>query len=413
MNDAWNYQYNGNGIYFLKDGVWTNINRYKFLQIDSLLDYITIAVDSRDETVYAGSYGGGLLHIKADQSFEIYKQNSLIGPTVGDPTSYRVAGLAFDSENNLWISNFGSTQPLIVKKSDSTWKNFSVPFYLNVNAMAQIIIDDNNFLWIVSPLGNGLICYNHGSSIDNTNDDQWKLYGTGSGNGNLPSANVSCVAKDKNGFIWVGTSNGIGVIQCPQNVFSPQGCDAIWPVVPQGSFAGYLFSGVQIQSIAVDGADRKWVATNNGVFLISSDGTNVIYQFTQDNSPLLSNNVKKVTINGTTGEVFFATTNGICSFRSTATEGGTTNSGVLVFPNPVPPGFTGSIGIRGLVDNAIVKITELNGRLVYQTRALGGQAIWDGKDYNGQRISSGVYLVVVSDDGRTEKTVTKIVFISR
>lgn len=413
VNDAWNYQYNGNGIYFLKDGVWTNINRYKFLQIDSLLDYITIAVDPRDETVYAGSYGGGLLHIKADQSFEIYKQNSLIGPTVGDPTSYRVAGLAFDSENNLWISNFGSTQPLIVKKSDSTWKNFSVPFYLNVNAMAQIIIDDNNFLWIVSPLGNGLICYNHGSSIDNTNDDQWKLYGTGSGNGNLPSANVSCVAKDKNGFIWVGTSNGIGVIQCPQNVFSPQGCDAIWPVVPQGSFAGHLFSGVQIQSIAVDGADRKWVATNNGVFLISSDGTNVIYQFTQDNSPLLSNDVKKVTINGTTGEVFFATTNGICSFRSTATEGGTTNSGVLVFPNPVPPGFTGSIGIRGLVDNAIVKITELNGRLVYQTRALGGQAIWDGKDYNGQRISSGVYLVVVSDDGRTEKTVTKIVFISR
>jgi hypothetical protein len=99
--------------------------------------------------------------------------------------------------------------------------------------------------------------------------------------------------------------------------------------------------------------------------------------------------------------------------ESTATEGGITNEDVLVFPNPVPPGFNGTIAIRGLVNNAIVKITEMNGRLVYQTRALGGQAVWDGKDYKGRRISSGVYLVLVSDDGRKEKTTAKIVFISK
>lgn len=412
VNDAWNYQYNGNGIYILQDGSWTNVNRYRFSQIDSLLDYITIAIDPSDKTVWSGSYGGGLLHIKTDQSFEIFKQN-FIGPAVGDPTSYRIAGLAFDKDNNLWISNFGAAQPLLVKKKDGSWKSLSTPFFLTSNALSQIVVDDNNYKWIVSPYQNGLICFDHGQSIENTGDDRWKIYRSGSGNGNLPNNDVMCIAKDKNGFIWVGTSDGIGVIQCPQNVFTSQGCEAVLPVVPQGNFAGYLFKGQEVRSIAVDGADRKWVATKNGVFLISSDGEKVIYQFTEDNSPLLSNDVKKIAIDGKTGEVFFATFKGICSFRSTATEGNETNSNVIVFPNPVPPGYSGTIAIRGLVNNAIVKITELDGRLVYQTRALGGQAVWDGKNYKGEKISSGIYLVLINDDERNEKMVTKIIFISK
>lgn len=414
VNDAWNYQYNGNGVYVFKDGKWTNINRFHFQQLDSMLDFITVAVDPRDESAWAGSYGGGLLHVKTDQSFEIFKQNSVISPAIGDPTSYRIAGLAFDNDKNLWISNFGAAKPLVVKKADGSWQSFSTPFLLNQNSLSQVIVDDNNYKWIVSPTGsNGLICYDHGASIDNINDDRWKLYKSGTGNGNLPSDNVLCIAKDKNGFIWVGTSNGIAVIQCPQDAFSVSACDAVLPIVQQGNFAGYLFQGQEVRSIAVDGADRKWVATKNGAFLISADGEQVIYNFTEDNSPLLSSDVKKIAIDGKTGEVYFATFKGICSFRSTATEGGETNSGVLIFPNPVPPDYSGTIGIRGLVNNAIVKITELDGRLVYQTRALGGQAVWDGKDYKGRKISSGIYLVLASNDDRTEKKVAKIIFIGK
>lgn len=412
VNDAWNYLYNGDGVFSFKEGSWANTNRYKFSQLDSLLDFICIAVDKRDETVWAGSYGGGLLHIKPGPSFEIFKQNNL-GAAVGDPFSYRVSGLAFDSDNNLWISNYGATQPLQVRKADGSWKNFSLPFSLFENALSQIIIDDNNYKWIVAPKGSGLISYDHGASIDNTGDDKWRRYGSGAGNGNLPSNDVLCAAKDKNGYIWVGTNDGVGVIQCPELAFSSPTCDAVWPIVPNGNFAGYLFKGQDVRSIAVDGADRKWMATRNGVFLVSASGEKVIYQFTETNSPLLSSDVKKITIDGKTGEVYFATSKGICSFRSTATEGGEANENVLVFPNPVPPGFSGTIAIRGLVNNAIVKITELDGRLVYQTRALGGQAVWDGRNYKGQRIASGAYLVLVSDDGRKERTATKIFFISK
>jgi len=409
----WQKQNNKNGIYKFSEGQWTNYNNKQFAQLDSMPDLISVTIDSRDGSVWAGSYGGGLLHIKADNSIEIFKQNSSIGQATFDPGSFRVSGLAFDKENNLWVANYGAAQNIVVRKKDGVWKTFAPPFALLENAASQIVVDDENQKWFISPGGNGLIVFNDNNSIDNTADDKWKLYRSGGGIGNLPTNNVLSIAKDKNGFIWIGTDEGIGVVQCPQNVFASQGCDAVLPVVTQGGFNQYLFKGEEVRCIAVDGADRKWVATKNGAWLISAEGDKVIYQFTETNSPLLSNDVKKITIDGRTGEVFIATSNGICSFRSTATEGGEANSNVLVFPNPVPPGYSGTIAIRGLVNNAIVKITELDGRLVYQTRALGGQAVWGGKDYRGRRISSGVYLVLVSDDGRKENLATKIIFISK
>lgn len=413
VDDNWQKQNNKNGIYKFSEGQWTNYNNRQFAQLDSLPDLITVAVDPRDESVWAGSYGGGLLHVKAGNSFEVFKQNSPIGQAIADPGSYRVSGLAFDNDKNLWVSNYGAAQNVVIRKNDGSWKTLAPPFALNENAVSQIVVDDDNQKWIISPRGNGLIVLNDNNTIDNAGDDKWKLYRSGAGTGNLPTNNVLSIAKDKGGFIWIGTSDGIGVVQCTQNVFTAQGCEAIWPVVTQGGFNQYLFKGEEVRSIAVDGADRKWVATKNGAWLISAEGDKVIYRFTETNSPLLSNDVKEIAINGATGEIFFATANGICSFRSTATEGGETNSNILVFPNPVPPGYGGTIAIRGLVNNAIVKITELDGRLIYQARALGGQAVWDGRDYKGRRIWSGVYLVLVSDDGRKENLATKIVFISK
>jgi len=209
----------------------------------------------------------------------------------------------------------------------------------------------------------------------------------------------------------VGTANGIGIIPCIQAVFSNSPCEAILPVVQSGNFNGFLFNGEQVQAIAVDGADRKWIGTRNGVWMISSDGEKTIYHFTEDQSPLLSNDIKKIAIDGTTGEVFFSTAKGICSFRSTATEGTTENQNVLVFPNPVPPGYNGPIAIRGVVENAVVKITELSGRLVYQANALGGQITWNGNDYTGKRVASGIYLVLIADKDRKANLATKIVFL--
>ena len=288
--------------------------------------------------------------------------------------------------------------------------SFTAPFTLGANEVGSLLVDDANQVWIVSPKGNGLMVLNWGASLQDPSDDQWKIFRAGAGAGNLPSSSVLSVAKDKSGFVWVGTSDGLAVIQCATDVFRAP-CEAILPVAVQGGFANYLFKGEEVRAIAVDGADRKWVATRNGVWLISPDGDRVIERFTETASPLLSNDVRSIAISPETGEVFFATARGLISFRGTATEPTETSKDLLVFPNPVPPGYTGTIAIRGLAPNSFVKITELNGRLVYQARALGGQAVWDGRDYTGKRIATCVYLVFVTDDQKREQATGKIVFI--
>ncbi len=411
VNNNWQYQLNKNGIYTFSNGDWNYINSSNKPSLDSVLDFMTLAIDPTDESLWAGSFGGGLINT-TNNTLKIYKQyNSSLQTPSYDNKSCRVSSLSFDNNSNLWISNYGAAKPISVKKTDGNFKSFALPITTTENAVGQIVTDDYNQLWIVLPKTNQVCCYNYGNSIDALNDDQWKLFQKGIGLGNLPGNSVYCLTKDKNGFIWIGTDNGIAVVQCVSDVFSTN-CDAVLPVVKQDLYAGYLFQGEQVQCIAVDGANRKWVGTAKGVWLISAEGDAVIEYFTTDNSPLLNNNVNHIVINPINGEVFFSTAIGICSYRSTATEGGTANNNVLVFPNPVPPGYTGTIAIRGLVNNALVKIAEPNGRLVFQTRALGGQAIWNGINYKGEKIASGIYLVLITDDSNTEKLATKIIIVS-
>lgn len=408
VNSNWNYQYNPSGLFRFENSYWSAYNRYSFPQLDTVLDFVTVAIDPRDNTAWGGSFGGGLVHVSATGP-TVFKQGSSLRAAIGDPGSYRIAGLAFDADDNLWISNFGAPQQLLVRKSGGDWQSFSAPFVLTENAVGQILLDDGGQKWIQAPLGNGLLVFDQGK-FENNADGRWRLYKAGRGLGNLPSNDVLCLAKDRDGFIWVGTTNGVAVFECTQDVFG-NGCEALLPVIKEGGFANYLFKGQEVRSIAVDGANRKWMATASGLWLLAPDGDKVLANYTETNSPLLSNDVRKIAIDGHTGEVFIATAKGLLSFRGGATEAAQTANSVLIFPNPVPPGYSGVIGIRGLPENSIVKITEANGRLVYQTRSLGGQAVWDGKDYRGNKAATGVYLVIAADNVKGERVVSKIVFV--
>lgn len=409
VSDNFNYQINRSGLFIFKEEEWTTLNYTNNSILDSVFDIIEIAAKPNTNTVYAGSFGGGMVKLENNLPNLIYKKgNSSLQEATGDPNNVRVAGLAFDNNQNLWISNYGAPKPLHVLTNNNQFIGFTIPFSLIENAVSNLVVDDANQIWIVSPKGNGLICYNYGNNISSTTDDRWKFFRQG--NGNLPSNNINCVGKDKNGLILVGTQNGIAVFSCFDDVFS-NNCQAILPIVKQTGFSSFLFAGEEVQSIAIDGANQKWVATKNGVWLVSADGEKLLRNFNSNNSALLHNNVRSIAINPQNGEVFFATLNGICSYRAIATEANENGSEVLVFPNPVLPNYKGQIAIKNVPENAIVYITTTNGNIVFQTKAQGGQAVWNGLQPNQQPVAAGVYLVFIKEQHGKENLVSKLVVI--
>lgn len=402
---------NRNGYFVFEQEEWRNFNFSTQAYLDTITDLLPLAADAAG-TRYIGSFSNGLLVLNAAGNHSVIAQPTLPAP-IDNPRASRVSGLAVDAAGNLWLAAYGADRDLLVKKPDNTWQQFRIPYAHTYNALSDILIDDNDQKWIISPRGNGLFVFSHGNSLENTADDHWVLYRSGAAQGNLPADDVRCLAKDKDGWIWVGTTRGVAIFSCAENVFTT-GCSAYLPIVQQDNFAGYLFRDEQVNTIAVDGANQKWVGTQNGVWLINSSGEKILAHFNTDNSPLPDNAVSRIAINPLTGEVFFATALGLVSFRGNATEGAPTMKAdsVLVFPNPVPPGYGGTIAIRGLVPNARVKIADISGRLVFETRAQGGQAVWSGKDYTGRRPQSGIYLIFATDDNGAEKLVTKIAFIN-
>ena len=167
--------------------------------------------------------------------------------------------------------------------------------------------------------------------------------------------------------------------------------------------------------MAVDGGNRKWFGTNNnGVFLISDDNNTQVQHFTTDNSPLLSNTIHDIAVDGSTGRVYFATDRGLCSYLSDATEPSTemTKDNVYAYPNPVRPDYTGPITVVGLTYDAEVKITTSNGTLVAEGRSTGGTFTWDGCDSEGRRVASGVYMVHTSTSSGDKGTVCKIAIVN-
>ncbi|HRG41958.1 MAG TPA: regulator, partial [Saprospiraceae bacterium] len=337
------------------------------------------------------------------------KNNSILQAVTGDSTRTRISGLTFDKNENLWISNYGAPKPLAVKTKDNTWHNFSVPGSTNLN---EIVIDQSGNKWIaVFGVGNGVIVYNEGSKIADPTDD--KVRSITRTNSEIVGNKVNCVMVDLDGSVWVGTDQGPVIFDCG-DPFSETCRGTTRKVVVEGIPAP-LLRYEDIISMAVDGANRKWFGTRNGIFVQSPDGVTEVARYTSKNSPLLDNTVRTLAYNGYTGEMFIVTPGGIQSFKTETTSGSNSHSSsVVAFPNPVRPDYTGPIAIKGLVRDANVKITDINGKLVYETKALGGQAIWDGMDYNGSRAATGVYLVFSANENTSlpsDALVTKILIV--
>ncbi len=393
------------GISKYNQSGWLNIPYSDVLQARAL---VRIAVNPNDETqVYFGSYHNGLLKIENDIPTTLYDNtNSTLEISVG--TEIWVNSTTFDKSSNLWMTDSRTKKALQVLKSNGTWQSFDMETILTdyaSNDFCKIAIDKSGTKWIASSK-NGVIAFNENSSVG------FKKIAEGVDLGNLPSQDVRAIAVDNRNQVWIGTNKGLRVLPSTGNYNSGEQMKANAIIILEDGLAQELLYEQFITDIVVNGSNQKWIGTaDSGVFLFSSNGQETIYHFTKDNSPLPSNVINDIDINSVTGEIFFATDKGMVSFQGTSTRPADNLDAVYVYPNPVRPEFVGTVKIAGLISKANIKITDIEGNLVYETTSEGGTVEWDTKAFGKHNVASGVYMIFIAAEDASETAVKKVMII--
>jgi len=354
--------------------------------------------------VFISSYFSGVLELTGETIFLHDATNS--GPSGLEPFTPQTWVLnnspAFDKNGNLWVTNRGTDKALKVLRTSNQWQSYDIGDYITNGRFAPMTIDKNETKWLPTR-DDGVIAFN------DTQSNKTLVINTESG---LPSTNVLCVAVDNRNQLWIGTAAGLRVLSSVDQFLRQNELNVSSIIIQEGDLAQELFYQQLIIDIAVDGANRKWVAIENGgVFLVAADGQETIYRFDTSNSPLPSNTVNDIEIDGVSGEVFFATDKGMVSFLGTSTQPSDNLADVYVYPNPVRPGFSGTVKISGLTDKATVKITDIEGNLVYETTSAGGTIEWDTTAFGKYKVASGVYMIFVSSEDGLQTTVKKVMII--
>ncbi len=413
VTDNFQYLFSRQGYYIRDENGWENFNEFNTSAIreNELLSMYRTAAHPSDERVYVGSFWGGLLEMSAD-GYQVFRQeNSSLEGAVGDEARERISGLAFDRDENLWITTHGAARPLHVYTATGEWYSFAIDGSM---LLSDLIIDEQGRLWMtIGGTSGGVIVYDPGEDITSSSDDR-QIY-LNSSNTELPTNRIYAATEDRDGDIWIGSSEGPVIFDCGDDIWTGE-CTGVRRKVLQDSIAAFLLADQQIRCIEVDGANQKWFGTSNGVFVQSADGDDQIAHYTADNSPLFDDQINAMAYDGESGEMYIGTDKGMLSIKTNSTnpENRHRAADVHAYPNPVAPDYVGPIAIRGLTEDAEVKITDINGHLVYQTTALGGQAIWDGQNQDGKRVTAGVYLVFSSESSSfrdPDAFVTKIMVL--
>lgn len=410
-------------IMMYEDNKWNSFQEDGIKEVTGLdyKDITSVIQDPNDpEHHFATSGGEGVYEFRNLKFVKLYDytNSSLKSIFSNNPNYIRTNGLQYDKNHNLWMVNSNVDNIINVLKDDGNWINFHHSEISGKPTFERIIFDKRGWAWVTSMrYSPGVFCFNTNGTLEDTSDDKTRFIGSfvNQDGTNLGELRILSIAEDKNGAIWIGTEKGPLVINNPTKFFDNDFyCTQV--KVPRNdgtNLADFLLANEKITAICIDGANRKWIGTEtNGIFLLSQDGLETIHHFNTVNSPLLSDKIQSLAINPNTGEVFIGTDQGLMSYMSDATEGGASFSETAhAFPNPVRPNYTGVITVTGLIRDSDVKITDIKGNLICTGTSVGGQFTWDGRNSKGQRVASGVYLVLAADAEGKEGIATKILII--
>jgi len=399
---------------------WYNVDEAKVVNQSPgkhFNDVTSIAVDPQDKNhFFASTWGDGVFEFKDNELTNVYYTNnsSLRSVTNKEYTDIRVDGLIFDKNNNLWMTNSQVTNGICKMDADGKWTSLNFSALNGQYLVDKILFTSSNHKWVnilrgVRQGDAGILVF------DETSDKPAQHYATFSTtSGEISASTYYCMAEDLEGQIWLGTNLGPIICPTPSNALNNRSSMRANRIIREDEYGNptLFMDGESVRAIAVDGGNRKWLGTqSSGLLLVSSDGLETLEHFTTENSPLPSNYVESIAIDHQTGEVFIGTDKGIVSYIGSATTGHEDYSDVYAYPNPVKPDYQGEVTITGLMMDSNVKITDINGNLIKQGKSLGGQFVWDCRRGNGERVATGIYLVMASEPNKGESVVTKIMVI--
>ncbi len=394
-------------------------------------DITDVVQDPQDpEHHFCGSVVDGIYEFKNYKMVGHYDHSNsplaTILPNDAHPERFvRVTGVEYDANHNLWMLNNETDTLVRVLKNDGSWAALYYDELANNPSMDHILFDKNGWAWINSRRRTnngylaGVFCINTNGNLNSTRGHERRLLTdfTNQDNTTYTVDLVSCITQDLNGTMWFGTDKGLFMNSRPETFFSDE-FRFHQVKVPRNDGSGladYLLTNVGINCVTIDGGNRKWIGTaGNGVYLISADGLEQLAHFTTENSPLVSDNISDIAINGETGEVFFATEDqGLVSYVSDATDPveKMERDNIKIYPNPVRPDYTGRVSITGLSYDSNVKIVNAAGRLIHEGTSSGGQYSWDLKNKAGKRCGSGVYYVLATNSEGKNGVAQKFVII--
>jgi hypothetical protein len=411
----------GGGVDVSWNNLWRHLeisvyenNEWTTIKSDTISDPVRALMDpANNNHFYIATWGGGLLEYENNILKKQYNDaNSPLHTIIPGKPYVRICGLAMDNDRNLWITQTEVPGSIKILKPDGNW--IVNPITLDVPAIGDIIISKSGYKWVLLPRGDGLFILDDNETPDYSGDDVSKeMIVTDSENNMI--TNVYCFTEDLDGNIWIGTDQGPMIYYSPDKIFT-EDLKAYRIKIPRNDGSGladYMLGTETITSIAVDGANRKWLGTlSSGAYLLSPDGTTQVKNFNEDNSPIFSNSITSVAVDDKSGYIWFATSKGVISVRGDATAGKDSFSNVYSFPNPVREDFTGNVTITGLMRDTQIRITDVSGNLVYKMVSDGGQATWDLTTYNGRRVATGVYVVFCASSDGSQSCVTKILVIN-
>lgn len=418
-NEEWNNKGTTASVSIFDGTKWFNITNIKSSTITPR-DFVNLADDpSNSDHFYVATWNYGLAEFsKKGNEYSLdtiwTNENSTLH-NIGNSTTIRVDGMAYDADGNLWITNSESPSSIKILTSDNEWLSLSYSDIDGKISLGEIKIDDNQIKWVQVPRGKGIMAIDDNGTIRDNSDDKSVLLKITNQEGEaLSNSVVNTFTFDKTGNLWIGLSEGIAVYYNPEDVFKST-IYASQILIPRNdgtNLADPLLDGEKITAIEVDGGNRKWIGTqSNGAFLVSEDGLTTITHFTAENSPILSNTIIDIEIDQETGLVYFGTSEGLVTYQSDAKKASTLFTNVHAFPNPARLSQINTITISGLVNETFVKITDANGNLVYETISNGGYASWNGNNLRGDRVNTGVYYIFCSSKDGTKSEATKILVI--